>query len=157
MDFIGPINLEIIFKIALAFVLGIVVGLEREFAGKEAGPRTYSLVTVGAALFTILSLDPRFIGENSRIISQIIPGIGFIGAGLIIFHESKVRGLATAAGVWSMAAVGIAVGLGYYAVAAFTVFILIVALYFLRSIDFDAKARKLISKIANDKHEDDFE
>ncbi len=151
MDFLGPLDIEIFIKLILAFVLGVIVGIEREFAGKEAGPRTYSLIAIGSALFTILSLDPNFSGENARIISQIIPGIGFIGAGLIIFHQSKVHGLATAAGVWAMAAVGIAVGMGYYAVAVFSVFLALVVLYIFRKIDFDDKIKSLVYKDKNQK------
>ncbi|MBI3671737.1 MgtC/SapB family protein [Candidatus Azambacteria bacterium] len=143
MDFLGPFNFEIFFKLILAFILGLVVGIERESAGKEAGPRTYSLITVGTTLFTILSLDPRFFGDTSRIISQILPGIGFIGAGLIIFRESKVHGLATAAGVWVMASIGIAVGMGYYLVSVFSVLLALSVLYLFRKFDFDAKIRNL--------------
>lgn len=142
MDILGPLNIEIFLRLILAFALGLVIGIERESAGKEAGPRTYSLITIGTAMFTILSFDPRFEGDYSRIISQILPGIGFIGAGLIIFRESKVHGLATAAGVWVMASIGIAVGMGYYAVAIFSVLMALSALYLFRKFDFDKKIRK---------------
>ncbi len=143
MDFLGPIDIEILVKIVLAFFLGIIIGIEREFAGKEAGPRTYSMVTVGVTLFTILSLDSRFAGENARIIAQIITGIGFLGAGLIIFHGSKVHGLATAASIWIMAAIGIAVGMGYYAVAVFSTSIALFVLYVFRKFDFDERLHKI--------------
>lgn len=142
MDFLGPSNIEIFVKLVLAFLLGLIVGIERESAGKEAGPRTYSLITIGTAMFTILSFDPRFAGDYARMISQILPGIGFIGAGLIIFRESKVHGLATAAGVWVMASIGIAVGMGYYAVAVFAVLMALSALYIFRKFDFDKRIRK---------------
>ena len=144
MDFLGPIEFELFFKIIVSFILGIIVGIEREFAGKEAGPRTYSLVAIGTTLFTIMSLDSIFAGENARIIAQIVTGIGFLGAGLIIFHKSKVHGLATAAGMWSMAAIGIAVGMGYYAVSIFAVLMALLSLYVFRKINFDDNLRKLV-------------
>ena len=106
-------QLDMVIKLIVALALGLIVGIEREFVGKEAGTKTYSLVTLGAALFTILSFDPNF-PVPSRIIAQIITGIGFIGAGLIIFHENKIHGLTTAAGLWTMAGVGVAAGMGYY-------------------------------------------
>ena len=144
MDFLGPIEFELFFKIILSFLLGIIVGIEREFAGKEAGPRTYSLVAIGTTLFTIISLDPIFQGENARIIAQILTGIGFIGAGIIIFHESKVHGLATAAGMWAMAGIGISVGMGYYALSVFSVLMVLVILYVFRKINFDRNLRRLV-------------
>jgi putative Mg2+ transporter-C (MgtC) family protein len=143
MDFLGPIDADIIFKLFLSFVLGLILGIEREFAGKEAGPRTYSVVSLGATLLTIMSLDPIFGQDNARIVSQIIPGIGFIGAGLIIFHQSKVHGLSTAAGVWVTAAVGIAIGLGHYAVAVFAYFLAVASLYLFRKVDLENRIDRI--------------
>ncbi|MEK7453178.1 MAG: MgtC/SapB family protein [Patescibacteria group bacterium] len=151
MDFLGPLDFEIFLKLFLAFLLGLIIGIERETAGKEAGPRTYSLITVGTTLLTVISLDPIFFGDNSRIISQILPSIGFIGAGLIIFRENKVRGLATAAGVWMMSAIGIAIGMGYYAISIFSVIMALFILYIFRKLDINGKIKKF-SKI---KYEDD--
>ena len=148
---LGLFNIEAVIKLFVAFILGIIVGLEREFAGKEAGPRTYALVTVAVTLFTIVSLDPMF-QNKSRIIAQIVSGIGFLGAGLIIFHQNRVRGLATAAGVWAMAAVGVAVGIGYFALAFLTVIMMLIVLYVFRKIDFDEKAKEIAEKIL---HKDD--
>ena len=107
--------------------LGIVVGADREIVGKEAGIKTYSLVAVGSTMFTILSMNPIF-PDNGRIISQIIVGIGFIGAGLIIFHQNKVHGLTTAAALWVMAAIGVAIGMEYYFLAAFGTAIIMIVL-----------------------------
>ncbi len=143
MDFFGVSELEIIFRLFLAFSLGLVLGVEREFAGKEAGPRTYSLVALGSAVFTVLSLDPLLAPDNARMVSQIIPGIGFIGAGLIIFHQSRVHGLSTAAGIWMIAAVGIAIGMGSYAVALFAYFLAITSLFILRKLDIEFKIEKM--------------
>ena len=136
-------ELETLFKLFLAFFLGLILGVEREFAGKEAGPRTYSLVALGSAVFTVLSLDPIFSPDNARIISQIIPGVGFIGAGLIIFHQSRVHGLSTAAGVWMMAAIGIAIGMGQYGIALFAYFLAIASLFILRKLDVEFKIEKM--------------
>lgn len=127
MDFAHQLSLAT--PLFVALVLGLIVGIEREFVGKEAGTKTYSLVTMGAALFTVLSFDPNF-PDPSRIIAQIVMGIGFIGAGLIIFHQNKIHGLTTAAALWTMSAIGVSVGMRYYALSvistAFVLFILFV-------------------------------
>lgn len=106
-------------KLLLAVVLGGIIGLERRIlAKKEAGTKTYALVTLGSALFTLLSMYG--FGESvdgSRIASGIVTGIGFLGAGMIINHGEKVDGLTTAAGLWVAAALGMAVAVGWYAVA----------------------------------------
>ena len=109
-------------KIAFAALLGGIIGLEREHVGKAAGSRTYSLVAMGATLFTIMSVD-GFSGDNvdpSRIAGQVVVGIGFLGAGVIMHQGVRVRGLTTAAALWSVAAIGVAVGIGEYGLAAFT-------------------------------------
>ncbi len=129
-------------SLLLALFLGFLVGVEREFVGKEAGIKTYSLVAFGAALFTVLSLDPNF-PDPSRIISQIVTGIGFIGGGLIIFHENKVHGLTTAASLWVVAGIGITAGMGYHAMALFSTVLVIVVLYVLRLIRLEEKIHKI--------------
>lgn len=115
-------TLEFIFRLFLAGVLGALIGLDREYRAKEAGYRTHFLVSLGSALLMILSqygfmeiithqgvnLDP------SRIASQVVTGIGFIGAGTIIFQKQIVRGLTTAAGIWVTAGIGMAIGAGMY-------------------------------------------
>lgn len=104
----------------MALLMGSVVGYERERAGKEAGMRTQALVCMGAALFTIIS-EIGFPGSDpARVAAQIIPGIGFIGAGLILRRHGEVRGLTTAAALWVTAAVGMAIGTGQIALAAIT-------------------------------------
>lgn len=110
----------IIIKVALAALLGAVVGFERELARKVAGIRTHSLVCLASALFTSISIDAfrDYIGtagyDPSRIISNIIVGIGFIGAGAILRHGSKVEGTTTAASLWAIAAIGVTVGVGLF-------------------------------------------
>lgn len=146
---INPEQLNMVMKLIIALLLGLAVGIEREFVGKEAGTKTYSLVSLGAALFTILSFDPNF-PDPSRIISQIITGIGFIGAGLIIFHENKVHGLTTAAGLWVMAGVGIAVGMGYYLTAGASVALILFILYALRKIRLEEYIHRISDRHKND-------
>jgi putative Mg2+ transporter-C (MgtC) family protein len=103
-------------QIVLAIILGGVLGIQREQRGKFAGPRTYALVTAGATLFTILSIS-AFGADISRVASQIVIGIGFLGAGMILHKENRVDGLTTAAGIWMTAAVGMAVGVRYFILA----------------------------------------
>jgi putative Mg2+ transporter-C (MgtC) family protein len=123
-------NLEIVFQLFFAGFLGGLVGIEREYKGKEAGFRTYTLVSLGAALFTIISVEsviPFFgttglIVDPSRIVGQIVLGIGFLGAGLIVYRQSHVEGLTTAAGLWVAAAIGTATGFHLYFTAIFVSF-----------------------------------
>lgn len=131
---IGDPNFEIIFKLIVALLLGMSLGVERAVAGKTAGMRTYGLVTMGSALFTIVAVtaaggygsDVAF-RESLRFTAQILTGIGFIGAGLIFSHEGKVSGVTTAAGIWVAAGIGVAVGYGLYLLAAISmIFVLFV-------------------------------
>lgn len=102
-----------VLRLLLAVVLGGLIGLEREAHGRPAGLRTHILVSLGAALFTVISQS--YVGANSdpsRIASQIVSGIGFLGAGTIIRQGSIIRGLTTAASLWTTAAIGMAAGAG---------------------------------------------
>lgn len=114
----------IIIKVAVAALLGAIVGFERELARKVAGIRTHSLVCLASALFTSISVDAfkQYIGtvgyDPSRIISNIVVGIGFIGAGAILKHGSRVEGTTTAASLWAVAAIGVTVGVGLFKEAA---------------------------------------
>ena len=101
-------------QIVLAAVLGAILGFQRERWGKPAGPRTYALVAAGAALFTVLSVHAFQLSESSRVASNVVIGIGFLGAGLIFQREAHVENLTTAAGLWAAAGMGMAVGVGYY-------------------------------------------
>ncbi len=103
-------------KIALAMALGYLIGLEREWHGKVVGTRTISLIAIGSALYVLMS--PAIIGgDNSRIIAQVVSGIGFLGAGIIFKHGDTIRGLTTAATVWCAAAIGCLCGYGMFAEA----------------------------------------
>ncbi|MCW1248976.1 MgtC/SapB family protein [Acaricomes phytoseiuli] len=113
-------------NLALAMVLSLIIGVEREYHQKNAGIRTHILVGLGAALFMVISkygfFDlaslPGFSFDGSRMAAQIITGVGFLGAGLILIQRNAVRGLTTAASIWLVAAVGTAAGAGMYIVAA---------------------------------------
>ena len=117
---------DLLFKLVLAVILGGVIGLEREIAGKPAGLRTNILICVGAALLTDVSIQitmgvypgaPR-VGDPSRIAAQIVTGIGFIGAGTIMQAKGTVTGLTSAATIFVVAAIGVAIGAGQYIEAA---------------------------------------
>lgn len=116
-------NLEIIIDLVGAVILGGILGTQRNLAGKTAGMRTYALVAMGSAMFILVGrlVTERFIGvvnfDPLRIAAQIVAGIGFLGGGMIIFHDSKLTGLTTSAGLWVAAGVGMAMGFGLYTVA----------------------------------------
>jgi putative Mg2+ transporter-C (MgtC) family protein len=113
---IGPVEIDYILDLLLAMTLGFAIGAEREFRGKDAGISTHTLVIVGAMLFTFMSMtvDPN---SKSRIAAQIVSGIGFLGAGLIIKEGLSVKNLTTAASLWAAGAIGMAIGFGYSAIA----------------------------------------
>jgi putative Mg2+ transporter-C (MgtC) family protein len=109
---------EALLRLALAAALGGAVGLEREFRHKPAGLRTNMLIALGAALFSILSVElGAGAGSPDRIAAQVVTGIGFLGAGAILRSGENVHGLTTAATIWVNAAIGMAAGLGSYGVA----------------------------------------
>lgn len=121
-----PTTLTIFIQLSVAALLGLILGAERSIAGKSAGMRTFALVALGSCLFTITSVvvTTQYLGKVNfdpmRVTSAIITGVGFIGAGLIVFRQSLLRGLTTAAGMWVAAGVGVAVGFGLYTIAAYT-------------------------------------
>jgi putative Mg2+ transporter-C (MgtC) family protein len=116
-------NSEIIIRLLIAVALGLVIGAERLFVHKEAGMKTHALVSMGSALFVIMSemLAVKYInlpGFNPAMMpSQIIVGIGFLGAGSIMLQGSRLRGLTTAGGLWVTAGLGMAAGFGFYGLA----------------------------------------
>ena len=108
--------LSLLAKLVLAMALGYLIGLEREWHGKVVGTRTISLIAIGSTLYVLMS--PSIIdGDNSRIIAQVVSGIGFLGAGIIFKHGDTVKGLTTAATVWCAAAIGCLCGYGMFAEA----------------------------------------
>lgn len=123
-------------RLIAALLLGGVIGIEREFRSKDAGFRTHVLVALGSALFTLVSqygfgFDLK---DSSRVAAQVVSGIGFLGAGTIIFQKNVVRGLTTAAGLWVTAAIGLACGTGLYAMAAITTALVLVGLESLNAV-----------------------
>ncbi len=144
-------ELEILLKIVLSAFLGGIIGLERELSHKEAGLRTNILIAVGSTLLTILSvkLAAAFEGADpTRITAQIVTGIGFIGAGAIIQARLAVHGLTTAATIWTVAAIGIGVGSGFYLVSFLvTLFVVVVLTLFKTISQILEKQKKLFAYI----------
>jgi putative Mg2+ transporter-C (MgtC) family protein len=139
-------ELSLVVRVVVAMLLGCVLGWQRQQRGKWAGLRTYALVSGGSALFTVLSFT-AFDGDPARIASNIVTGIGFLGAGTILHKADRVEGLTTAAGLWMVAAVGMTVGLQLYVLAA-TVSLLSLAV-------FSINGRKIGLRINDGKSEDD--
>lgn len=138
--------LEFFLRLGLAALLGGVVGLEREVHGRPAGIRTYLVLSLGSALLMVLSeyllLDfpgkfPGLAvqGDPGRIAGQAITGVGFLGAGVIIRYKDSIRGLTTAACVWLVCSVGLAVGAGFYLVGLATTCLTLVALIGLKAVE----------------------
>lgn len=147
-DFIQAVNavelnaVNSIFRLLLALILGSVIGLERKRKGQIAGLRTFALISMGACLAMILSIyvPQEYLGlkngDPGRIAAQVITGIGFLGAGAIIQMKGSVRGLTTAAGIWSIATIGMAVGVGMYIVAIAATLLVLVVLTAVEFIDY---------------------
>ncbi len=135
-SFVRDLRLDLLLHLALAVFLGGAIGLERELQQKAAGLRTNILICVGAALFTELSLAMTAeFGDPSRIAAQIVTGVGFLGAGAIIQGRGTVTGLTTAATMWLVAAIGMAVGFGALLEAIGTTLLVVLVLVALRPIE----------------------
>lgn len=120
------VDVEILARLVVAAIIGGLVGFERKVVHKPAGLRTHMLVCLGAALFTIISTN-IFVDDPARMIAGIITGIGFLGAGTIFRAENQVKGLTTAASMWTVAGIGIGLGIGeYFLVGVATIVIIIV-------------------------------
>jgi putative Mg2+ transporter-C (MgtC) family protein len=127
-----PPVLDVFLRLLLAAALGGAIGLEREYRHKPAGLRTNMLIALGSALFSVMSIDlGAAAGSPDRIAAQVVTGIGFLGAGAILRSGENVHGLTTAATIWVNAAIGMAAGLGAYAVASVAAAITLVVLAFL--------------------------
>jgi putative Mg2+ transporter-C (MgtC) family protein len=140
---------DIVVRLAVAALLGSLVGFERERLMWSAGIRTHMLVSVGACLFMIVSaygfqyatLNPHTVLDPSRIAAQVVSGIGFLGAGSILLRGNSVRGMTTAASIWSVAALGLAAGGGLYFAAAVSTIIILVILAGLKPLEDAYRAR----------------
>ncbi|MBS1917207.1 MAG: MgtC/SapB family protein [Bacteroidetes bacterium] len=120
---------DIILKLLLSFIIGGAIGAEREYRSKSAGFRTLTLICVGATMFTVFSIVIGGNGNPDRIASNIITGIGFVGAGVIFKGDFGVNGITTAAMIWVTAALGMAIGAGYELVSAIACVLVLIMLY----------------------------
>jgi putative Mg2+ transporter-C (MgtC) family protein len=130
-----PTEIEQLARLAIAAVLGGVIGTERELSDQPAGLRTHILLTIGACLFTLISaygFGPN--SDPSRLAAQIVTGIGFLGGGAILRHGFTIRGLTTAASIWATCALGVAVGVGSYVLAVGATVLVLGVLVGLRAI-----------------------
>jgi putative Mg2+ transporter-C (MgtC) family protein len=129
-------NIVEVLRILLAVVLGGVIGLERQLSGKPAGLRTNIMICLGSAVFTIISEQMAKPGDSvTRIASQIVTGVGFLGAGAIIRERGGIHGLTTAATIWLVASIGMACGAGFYSLAVISTIIAIIVLIGLVKLD----------------------
>ncbi len=137
--------LENIFQLILSGILGAIIGIEREAIGKEAGVRTLALVSIASCLFTIISIESSSPESDPlRIIAGIATGVGFLGAGVIIFRRDHIEGLTTAATLWLVAALGCAVGFGWYFLSFAAAILAFFILYFLRKLPLEREAKKIL-------------
>ncbi len=155
---VGWLRLDLLARLVLAAVLGGIVGVEREWSGKPAGFRTNLLICVGAALLTELSIsvaraaDPFAMADPGRIAAQIVSGIGFLGAGTIIQSRAGVVGLTTAATLWVVAAIGMAVGAAAYVEAVGATILVVVALLVLGQLEpYLSRQRDVVLRVTMDR------
>lgn len=152
-------TMNMVVRLVLALVLGMVIGLERVWAHKTAGMRTYALVSLGSALFVIISqmITEQYVDITNfdplRIASQIVVGVGFIGTGVIFSRGKELKGLTTATGLWVSAGIGIATGFGLFKIAIIssilTLFIFVI-LWFLEEKLREAKPYKNLNDVYDD-------
>ena len=130
---------ESIIQVLIAALLGGLIGIEREWRGRDAGLRTNMLIAMGACLFTSISikgfpLQGSSAKDTARLAAQVVTGIGFLGAGAIIQTRGHAKGMTTAATIWIVAAIGVAVGVEAYGLGAFASVITVLILRFLRPV-----------------------
>ena len=128
-----PFAATLALRVLIAALFGAALGLEREWRGKEAGLRTNTLIAIGAALFTEVSI--LFTNDPARVAAQVVTGVGFLGAGAIMRTGANVQGLTTAAMIWVNAAIGVTAGAGYIRLAAIVTGITLVAMLVLVPVD----------------------
>ncbi|PWN66684.1 MgtC/SapB family protein [Chryseobacterium oncorhynchi] len=129
--------LDDVLPILFSVLVGGIIGIEREYQLKSAGLRTMILVTLGACIFTMLSMNLGEAGSPDRIAANIITGIGFVGAGVIFKEENRVSGLTTAVTIWICAALGMTIGAGYYqeaTIGSVVVFLLLIMFKYIQNI-----------------------
>ena len=152
----SELTYTLLIRLAVAGMLGTLIGLEREYRAKEAGMRTHFLVTLGSCLIMIVS--QYGFGDNfsdaSRVAAQIVSGIGFIGAGTIMMNNQFVRGLTTAAGLWVAAGIGMAVGGGLYIIAVTTTIMALLGLELLQRVFQRFQARHIELEFTTSRNSD---
>ena len=122
---------QMLLRLVIAMILGSLIGYERERKGKPAGVRTHGMVSLGSALFTVVSLYGfGGTGDPARVAAQVVTGIGFLGAGAILHQRDSVQGLTTAASLWVTAAIGLSVGVGMEVMSVATAFLVFLLLRF---------------------------
>jgi putative Mg2+ transporter-C (MgtC) family protein len=134
----------------------LVLGTEREYRGHPAGIRTMALIAVGSCMFTTLGLEPVFGTrvDPTRIAAQVVTGVGFLGAGSILRQGEYVRGLTTAASIWVVASLGMAIGFGYFGIAIFTAAVVVLTLVAIRPIE-ERFFKNRRNRRRNDPHTDE--
>lgn len=138
--------LEILIRLVLALFLGGVIGIERAYTNHDAGLRTHILVCMGASGIMIMSemLYGTFGGDIGRIGAQVVSGIGFLGTGCILIGGSRIRGLTTAAGLWTTACIGLCVGIGYYYIGVLMAVLMVIAMVVLHPLSEKLQKRELL-------------
>lgn len=128
---------DLALRVFVALIIGLALGAERQYRGHPAGLRTMALISAGSCMFTGLGLIPEFAGKTdpTRIAAQIVTGVGFLGAGSILRQGEEVRGLTTAASIWVVASLGMAVGFGYYLEAIAAVVLVLITLVALKPVE----------------------
>jgi putative Mg2+ transporter-C (MgtC) family protein len=130
-------QLDVVLRTLIALLIGSAVGIEREYRGHAAGVRTLAMVSVGSCIFTALGVYvfPGHATDPTRIAAQVVTGVGFLGAGAIFRAEDGVKGLTTAATVWVVAALGMAVGFGLFIIATAAAVIVLIGLVLVRPLE----------------------
>ena len=139
-------------RLLLSFLVGMLIGLEREANHQPAGLRTHILISIGATVVMLISIFiPQtftdFVGDPGRIAAQVVSGIGFLGAGAILKFGTDVKGLTTAASIWAMAAIGLAIGAGMYTVGLISVAVVLFALTVMDLFEKHAFKQRTLRKI----------
>lgn len=151
-------GMEIILRLVAASILGGLIGIEREVNNRPAGLRTHVLVTLGATLVMLVSIDGftgtgNRLGDPARLAAQVVSGIGFLGAGTIMRTGNNINGLTTAASLWVSAGIGLAIGVGYYLGAIVTASIVLITLMTLGNLEKKMLTKKyrIIEVLVNDR------
>jgi putative Mg2+ transporter-C (MgtC) family protein len=141
------IEAEMILRLVLAAFLGFLIGLERAFSGQPAGERTHALVALGSATFAVLSVTVFQAGDPIRIAAGVVTGLGFLGAGMIWRRKGEeIQGLTTAAGIWSVGGVGLAIGAGEYLLGISVAILVVLFLWLDRVLRIDERVARRRAK-----------